>query len=358
MFNNKNFKNKLSKKVLASTVVMSIISSNALAGAIDFSGMPITKLFEEGTFIEATYSQISVDFSGTDIAGIDTGQLTDDIKVYSFTYKQDINEKLSFALIKDTPFYNETTYGEGFFAGVKNEVQVDSITGLLRYKLSENWAVHGGISGHKKDATTYAPATLVEGGYTLETKGNVSFGYVAGATYEIPQYHVLVGLTYFSDVDQELDATENGVETGKFDVTTPESVNLDFRFPVSTENLVFGTVRWTNWDGYEVKPPSGFPIANISEDSYKYSLGALHLFTERWVGFVRGGYESGPNEEQTLNGFYGNIKQFGIGTSYTQDKVKVTGFVNRITTEARTGIIGAFDDGSVTALSLSIQYNF
>ncbi|WP_426359190.1 OmpP1/FadL family transporter [Pseudocolwellia sp. HL-MZ19] len=354
MFNNKN----LNKKVLASTVAMSIISGNTLAGAIDFSGMPMIKLFEEGTFIEATYSQILVDFSGKDVAGFDTGDLTDDIKVYSFTYKQDINEKLSFALIKDTPFYNETTYDEGIFAGVKNKVKVDSITGLLRYKLNENWAVHGGVSGHKKNATTLVPTTLVEGGYTLEAKGNVSFGYVAGATYEIPQYHVLVGLTYFSEVDQELDATENGVETGKFDVTTPESVNLDFRFPVSTKNLVFGTVRWAHWNGYEVKPPSGFPIANTSDDSYKYSLGAVHLFTDQWVGFVRGGYESGPNDEQTLNGFYGNIKQLGIGASYTQDKIKVTGFVNRIVTEAKTGIVGSFDDGSATMLTLSIQYNF
>lgn len=358
MFNNKKIKNKYNKKVLASAVAMAVVSGNALAGAMDFSGMPITKLFEKGNFIEARYSKISVDFSGKDIAGLDTGELTDDINVYSFNYKQDINDELSFAIIKDTPFYNETTYKKGFFSGVKNEVKVDSITGLLRYKFNNNWAMHGGISGHKKDATTLVPSTLVDGGYTLEAKGNVSWGYVAGATYEIPKYHVLIGLTYFSEVDQELDATENGFDTGKFDVTTPESVNLDFHFPVSTKNLIFGSVRWVHWNGYEVKPPSGFPIVNISEDSYGYSLGGVHIFNDQWNGYVRGGYESGPSAEQTLNGFYGSIKKLGIGTSYKMNNTKVSGGVNHIITEGRTGIIGSFPDGSVTVLSLSIQYNF
>lgn len=56
----------LNKKIFACAVGMTLFSGNASAGGIDLTGMPITPLFEVGTFVEGTFTKATLDFSGKD----------------------------------------------------------------------------------------------------------------------------------------------------------------------------------------------------------------------------------------------------------------------------------------------------
>ncbi|ASJ72920.1 hypothetical protein [Granulosicoccus antarcticus] len=349
----------LNREALACAVGMFIVSGNTVAGGIDLSGMSVVRLFDPGTFIEATYTDISLDMTGEDVGGFETGDVKDDFSDLSLVFKHDINEKYSLAVLKDTPFYAQTTHKTGVFAGLANKVETEGITGLLRYKFDKNVAVHGGVSAHKMDALTVVPAAYIPpDGYRLESEGEASYGYVIGVTYEVPDFHALVGLTYFSEVDNTLKANENGVDTGDLELTTPESVNLDFRVPVSPGNIIFGGIRWTGWDGYKVTAPSGFEVASVTEDTVTYQLGAAHVFSPEFIVFARGSYEAGPKADQDPDNFYGAIKQVGVGFAFTKSKTTVTGLINRVTTDAKTGAIGEFDDGTALALSLSLKQNF
>ena len=363
---------RLNRKALVCAIGAAVISGNAAAGGVDFSNMTITDLYEKGTFVDVTYIDIGMDFEGTDVAGFETGQLKDDFNDLSITFKHDIDDKLSFALIKDKPFYAQTTHTQGVFAGAASKVETNAISGYLRYKLNENVAVHGGVNVHKMDALTQAPAHLIAQnpalaavfddprGYKLESDGKPSVGYAVGASYEVPKLHALVGLTYFSEVENELDGKEFGVDAGDFKLTTPESINLDFRFPVSRKDLIFGSVRWTAWDGYNVTGPTGFPIVRQDQDTFVYQLGAAHRFSPKWVGFTRASYKEaeGSAGEQSLDNFTGAVRGLDIGASYTRNKTTFTGSVAHVRAAAKTGAVGTFDDGKALGVGLTIKHRF
>ena len=351
----------LKGKVVACALGMSVISGSAVAGGVDFSGGSVIKLFEVGRFVQGTVTKFSIDFSGTDVGGQDTGQLMDDFTDFSFTYKQDINDKLSFAIIKDTPWFSQTSFKQGLFAGVDNKVESDGVRGLLRYKINDNVAVHGGVNVSTLDGQVTIPAGIdprYPTGLKYSNTGDPSVSYIVGATYEIPKYHALVGLTYFSEADVTAFSTENGVEEGEFKYTAPDFFNLDFRFPVSKKDLVFGGVRFGRWDGYNITTPTGFEAVNSEHNSVGYTLGLAHRFSGKWVGFVRGGYEGPSGALQTVDDYYDGVKQLGVGATYTKNKTSVTGFINNVVTNERTGRIGAFDDGHAASLSLSVKQSF
>ena len=53
----------------------------------------------------------------------------------------------------------------------------------------------------------------------------------------------------------------------------PQSVNLDFQTGIAPDTLVYGLVRWVNWDGWKIAPAglpaaTGLPLIEFDSDAF------------------------------------------------------------------------------------------
>ena len=120
---------------------------------------------------------------------------------------------------------------------------------------------------------------------------------------------------------------------GITEISMPKSVNLDFQTGIAPKTLLFGSMRWTNYEGWEVRAPGlaeNFDAILASKDYniWNYKLGVGRQFTEHWAGAVHAIYE--PSINKTLGPLNPTDGAFGLGVggSYTTDSgVKIGGGV-------------------------------
>ena len=208
---------------------------------------------------------------------------------------------------------------------------------------------------------------------------------MVGVAYEKPEIALRVILTYSSEITFDLDSTEEFPapldifnDNSTTEVVVPQSVNLDFQTGVSKGTLLFGQVRWVNWDGFEVRPQGldtvtglageARPLAFKDYNVTHFKLGVGRQFNATWAGAVQINYT--PDEDNyggVLDVVDGNKGPSASGTYTTPAGVKVTGAAQYIwfgdsDIETGTGTANEnsaeFTDNSGLALLLKVAYNF
>jgi long-subunit fatty acid transport protein len=117
------------------------------------------------------------------------------------------------------------------------------------------------------------------------------------------------------------------------EISMPKSVNLDFQTGIAPKTLLFGSMRWTNYEGWEVRAPAfaeAFDAILASKDYniWTYKLGLGRQITEHWAGAVHAIFE--PAIDKTLGPLNPTDGAFGLGAgaSYTTDSgIKIAGGV-------------------------------
>ena len=380
--------------LLATAAVLS--AGAASAGTISRSEQPVIVLFEKGgengRYVEGAISWGKPDVTGTDSDGNSTGQVGKENWLLGAGFKMDFNDKWSGALIYDQPFgadldYQNSSLLYGGTGGTNADVDALALTALARYKFNENFSVHGGLrvarfgADASLDGTAFAPIS----GYTFEGDEDWGVGGVVGVAYEKPEIALRVILTYSSEITFDLDSTEDfpapldgfyGDSTTE--VVLPQSVNLDFQTGVAKGTLLFGQIRWVNWDGFEVRPQAlntvtglageARPLASKDYNVTHFKLGVGRQFTPTWAGAFQINYT--PDEDNlggVLDVVDGNKGVAASGTYTAPNGLKVTGAAQYIwfgDSDIQTGTGTAnengaeFTDNSGLALLLKVAYNF
>ncbi|MBN8633201.1 MAG: outer membrane protein transport protein [Rhodobacterales bacterium] len=330
----------MKRVLLASSAI--IAATGAYAGGIDRSGQGLGALFEKGRYVELSYGFVSPTVDGRDVAAQPTGDVAGSYSQMSLSYKADINEKLSYAINLDQPFGADVQYGltSPVLGGTSAQAHSYAVTGILRYKFSDAFSVHGGLRMQRSggdirlQGLAYGPLT----NYNVNLADDWAPGYVVGIAFEKPEIALRVALTYNSKITHDFDTTERIGTTQvnpvtETDVDLPQSVNLDFQTGVAKDTLVFGQIRWADWSAFRIDPAWFTPRAGgglVSlEDTITYTLGVGRRFNENWAGSFSVTYE--PKGSDPLvsplaptDGRYGAT----IGVVYTKDNMKVTGGIN------------------------------
>jgi long-chain fatty acid transport protein len=324
------------KRILMATAATFAVASAAQAGGIDRSGQGLGALFEKGRYFELSFGLASPSVEGTDVAGRPTGDVAGTYSQLAFSYKYDINDKLSMAVNLDQPFGADIAYEltSPLLGGTIAKADAYAVTGILRYKFNEAFSVHGGVRmQHAKGNITlrglaYGPLS----GYNVDLAGDWAPGYLVGVAYEKPEIALRVALTYNSAIKHEFDTVQtapfpSGIPT---EVETPQTVNLDFQTGVAKDTLVFGQVRWADWSSFLIDP-AGFPGNGLVEleDTVTYTLGVARRFNESFVGTFSLNYEGGGTDDLVsplapTNGRLGAT----LGAIYTVDNMKITAGIN------------------------------
>lgn len=367
-------------KFTAAGAALLLTTTSVSALGLDRSGQNIGVIFEEGSYAELTFGSVTPSLSGADLAafgGSSIGNVANDYTQLGLGYKRDINQQLSFAVIFDEPFgvdiaYPTTADGGGvMLAGTLAKLESRAITGMLRYKIDENFSVHGGLRAEtiNGDITLAGAAYGPLNGYSVSLAENTAYGYSIGGAYERPEIALRVALTYHSSIEHDFDTTENGAPSLATTVETPQAINLDFQTGVAADTLVFGTIRWAEYSSVIVSP-AGFAAATGGgsltdiDDGVSYNIGIGRRFSDQLSGSISVGYEAeGEDLVSPLSPSNGNYS-IALGAEYkVTDNVAVSGGVRYIkvgdaSPQTAQTARAEFTDNDAVGVGIKIGYSF
>ncbi len=335
-------------------------SGAAMAGGVERTTQSVGVLFEEGRYLEFTFSGASPSVSGVDITGgATTGGFSGDIAEsylnFGAAYKADLNDTWSYAIIYDQPYGADVLYpAAAYFAtGSSAELNSHALTGILQYNMPNNVSLYGGIRAQTLEAEANVPFLA---GYSATGEQDFKFGYLVGIAYEKPEIALRVALTYLSAITHDLTTTESFSATPTItEIETPQAVNLEFQSGIAEDTLLFGSVRWADWTEFNIAPPAfqgtfgpTASLVSFRDDRTTFTLGLGRRLNETWSVAGSVAYEENTG---SLTGNLGPTDGFlrvGLGATYTKDNMKITGGVTYIDIGNATTALGAGTGGSFT----------
>lgn len=334
----------MNKLTLAATALVAA-AGTAQAGGLDRSYTPIDIIFEKGNYAELSFGFADPDLTGSDVLGNAISDVGNDFTLFGGGLKLDFGEKLSFALIFDQPYGADVLYGGSptttMLGGTKADAESQAVTALLKYKMNERVSVYAGPRLVKAKGVialsglAYGPLN----GYNSQFRSDSGVGFVAGAAYEIPEIALRASLTYHSSIDLAMNTVESfptapgvtgaGVFTGATAVELPQSVKLALQSGVAKDTLVFGSIRWSEWEAFTLDPPSAVPNLAQLDNSTTYEIGVGRRVTEKLSASLTYTYEAGGSDNIVSPLAPTNGQQaFTLGAKYkVNDMIDISGGV-------------------------------
>ncbi len=365
------------KNLLAAATAASLAATAGYAGGVDRSGQGIAPIFEDGNYIEFSFTSVNPSVSGTGVfvtPGAMSGDMANSYGYTGMALKFDANDSFSTAFIYEEPFGADVNYpvGTGYFAaGSTANLNSDSFTGIGRYKFGGGFSVHGGVRVQKFDANAMIPFIA---GYTGATSTDTGYGYLVGAAYERPEIALRVALTYNSSIKHKLATAESsfllppGGPSTTTTIETPESINLDFQTGVAPGTLVFGGVRYVNWSDFVIAPAhytflTGVPLVSFADDTITYTLGVGRQLDENWSIAVSAVHEPATGGLKSNLAPTDGRSAIGLGGIYQQDGFKLQAGIQHIWIgDANTNVFGftggSFTDNTALAFGLKAGFTF
>jgi len=341
-------------------------------------GFPETRvLFEKGNYLEASWAAVSPDLNGSggllDPAGLGTGDIFESYDQWAFSLKTNLTSRTSLTLILDQPFGSDTNFPlipTSGYSGTFSRFESNELSGIIKQKIGNRVSVYGGVRLQSLEGATGVPfggAIGFGGPYTSVFERDEGVGFMAGAAYEIPSIKLRFAATYYSEIETTHDSIEIAGTTTvntQTDISTPQSINLEFQSGIAKDTLFFGSIRWVDLSKFAIAPPlftgvTAAPIVEFSEDFITVTGGIGRKITERFDLAFLVRYTPMTNQElPTFGPIDGDISYF-IAPSIQLGQVKVTAIVGYSDLGAATNFAGTrFDDGEVVTAGLRLGYSF
>lgn len=370
------------KHIITALGALALTTTLAQAGGIDRSLLGYSSLFDAGRVMTLGFSNVTPSVSGilqTQIGPLSTGNMAESYTSLSFTYKADLNDKLSYAFFINSPYGADAHYTTGAYTGLEAHWQSNQLAALMKYKVTDRVSVYGGLRFVTSSAKINIPVQMlappvtpiVVGPYNATAASDSQLGYVVGAAYEIPDIALRVALTYESSITHSFDTAEsfgglNGGVTvpGTTDITLPQSVALDFQSGVAKDTLVFGSVRWSEWSKWHVNPSYyagalGEEVTGFDNDVMTYQLGIGRRINENISVFARASYEEAKGGVSSRLSPTDGMTSFGVGGSWTKDNVKITGGVEYVKLgDAVDGSGTQFEGNDALGIGFNVAFTF
>lgn len=293
------------KQMVVAIGAMAFGAGGAMAGKLDRSGTPVDIIFQDGNYAELSLGYANPNIGGADLLGNAVGNVGGDFTVLGGGVKLDFGGRFAFALIMDEPYGSDIQWNGNalttLLGGTFADADSIGLTGLLKYQATDRIAIYGGIRAVRAEGRVglRGLAYGALNGYKVNFDSDYGAGAVLGAAYEIPDIAFRATLTYHSSVDLHMNTTEafpvapgvTGpfVPTGKTNVELPQSVKLELQSGIARDTLVFGSVRWSEWEAFSLDPPSPAPNLAEIDDDFTYEVGIGRRFTDKLsasVGYI------------------------------------------------------------------------
>jgi long-chain fatty acid transport protein len=376
-------------KVLSTAMILATVPmTGAFAAALDRSGQSISAFLQPGNYFEAGISVLDPNVSGkvrngytphaalpASSAGLQNtsvGEMAGDYYFPSAALKLQVTDNFSFGLIYDQPFGAEAEYStgtqkttalpgplaplgnQGLFhngtEGTSVEVKSQSISMLFGYQPTENFNFYAGpvyqtIKGDVQLRGLAYGGNATFGGYNASIKETGDIGWLAGAAFQIPDIALKASVTYRSEIEHSVNVKEsfnsagllaglNAAPSLNTDITTPQSVNLDFQTGIMANTVAFANVRWVDWSSFSIQPykfglasksaaiqaqtgKSEFDLVAYTDDQISATVGVGRKLNDQWAGNVSVGWDSGAGNPVTTLGPTEGYWNVGLGAQFS-----------------------------------------
>ncbi|MFU1476899.1 hypothetical protein ACM25N_03995 [Roseovarius sp. C7] len=361
----------MKSKLVSAACAATVAAGAAHAGGIERRGDPSQILFEEGNqYLEFSVTHVAPNVSGTDTTGGfgPTGNITKSYQNWAFGYKNEINDKITFAFVVDEPVGADVSYDTAgaFFSGSNASVNSIAATAMMKYQFTDRISAYGGLKlqGLSGTIQVISPGTAPSP-YNLNVDKDYQFGYLLGAAYEVPEIAMRVALTYESEIEHEFRDNAGN----PFKVKTPQSVTLNAQSGIAANTLLFGSIRWREWTEFAVAPGDFFslvpgvgavntPIANGTSDVWTYTLGVGRKFSDKWSGAFSLGYEKDNGDVVgNLSGTDG-YWSYGVAAIYQGEGYKITTGVRYIDIGSANTSVASFSGNDAVAVGMKVGWTF
>lgn len=216
--------------------------------------------------------------------------------------------------------------------GTNVSITSQNFTGLLGVKLGEkkNIQIYGGptIQCLEGDVHLRGNAYKTASGYDANITRDTAYGWMAGIAYLKPEIALKAALTYRSEIDHDVNMTENlpalgaaGVGTNEITITMPKSVNLDFQTGLNPTTLLTAKARWVPWSDFAIKPKiygsaSGLNLVSYDDDAWTAEVGLGKKLSPQLAISGAVGYDSGAGNPITSLGPVEGNWNVGLGAKY------------------------------------------
>ena len=365
---------------------MALATTAAHAGGIDRDLLPYSILFEHGRVVELGFSNVTPEVSGSllTLGGpLSTGNMAQSYDKLSLAFKGDFNDKLAYAVFINRPYGADAKYTTGAYTGLEAHWTSDQIAALLKYQVSDRVSVYGGLRYVTSKANILIPPQMLGplGTYTATASSDSRVGYIIGAAYEIPDIALRVGVTYESVITHKFATNEDftGLDGGGADaliaaaaagtnsttsITLPQSIALDFQSGIAKDTLLFGSVRWSEWSKWHVRPALYDSVVHDEVTGFDhnvttYQLGIGRKLSDTLSVFARLGYEAPNHATASRLSPTDGMQSIGIGGSWTKDKVKITGGVEYVKLGDATDASGTkFSGNHALGVGVTVDFRF
>ena len=380
---------RMKLKTLTTAMILATVPmTGAFAAALDRSGQSISAFLQPGNYFEAGISVLDPNVSGkvrngytphaalpASSAGLQNtsvGEMAGDYYFPSAALKLQVTDNFSFGLIYDQPFGAEAEYStgtqkttalpgplaplgnQGLFhngtEGTSVEVKSQSISMLFGYQPTENFNFYAGpvyqtIEGDVQLRGLAYGGSATFGGYNASIKETGDIGWLAGAAFQIPDIALKASVTYRSEIEHSVNVKESFNSAGLFaalnaapsldtDITTPQSVNLDFQTGIMANTVAFANVRWVDWSSFSIQPykfglasksaaiqaqtgKSEFDLVAYTDDQISATVGVGRKLNDQWAGNVSVGWDSGAGNPVTTLGPTEGYWNLGLGAQFS-----------------------------------------
>ena len=394
-------------------------STSVFAAALDRSGQSIAPFLQPGNYFEAGISVLDPDVSGKDTSQNDTGDMANYYYSPNAALKLQATEHFSIGLIYDQPYGANTQYsGKNNFVenrpvpfkgGTSVTVDTEDLNLILGYQPNQNWNIYAGAVYQTLNSTVLLRGTSYSAynGYDFKTGRDEAVGWLVGVAYQIPEIALKTSLTYRAKITHEMNAYEkhgaagmtgsaafdaalnniNNTQGNPTEITTPQSVNLDFQTGIMANTVAFANLRWVNWKDFSIRPykfgaasvlapvvnktgkKDGFDLVAYTEDQYSINAGVGRKINDHWAGNVSVGWDSGAGNPVTTLGPTEGYWNVGVGVQYSPaPNYFIAGGVKYLwlgDAKAQSGsqfntsgYVAEFEDNNAIAYGLKIGYKF
>ncbi len=356
-------------KLILSGLAGLMLTTASHAGGIDRSSLPLSVLFADGQTVHLGFSSVTPSVSGSYVSpltffGPSTGNMAEAYTTMNFALKTDLSDKLSVALMLNQPYGADANYTGGAYTGLEAHWTSSEIAAILKYDVSDQMSVYGGLRNVTSKAEIFIPAVLLGGStYQAVADSNSQVGYLIGAAYEKPEIALRASLTYQSEIVHDFATSElftppggggeslaaaalpGGINTTT-NITLPQSLTLDVQSGIAANTLLFGSVRWSEWSKWHVDPAvyhgaTGDEVTGFDNDVITYQLGVGRKINDKLSVFARLGYEKATGGEASRLSPTDGMTSIGLGGSWTEGNIKITGGLEYV-------MLGDAVDGSGT----------
>ncbi|EPG34546.1 OmpP1/FadL family transporter [Acinetobacter colistiniresistens] len=351
---------------IQTALLLSLVPTTTFAAALDRSGQSIAAFLQPNNYFEAGITVLDPSVSGKDTSKNNTGDMANHYYAPNAALKIQATDKFSIGLIYDQPYGADAEYtGHSNFiesrpvpfkGGTSVTVDTENLNLLFGYQPNQNWNLYAGAVYQTLDSTVLlrGKSYSAYSGYDFKTGKDEAVGWLAGVAYQIPEIALKASLTYRAKIKHEMNAYENhgiagmtgnaGLDAvlnkinhseGTTEITTPQSINLDFQTGIMENTVAFANLRWVNWKDFAIRPykfgaastlppivastgkKDGFDLVAYTDDQYSITTGVGRKFNDQWAGNLSVGWDSGAGNPVTTLGPTEGYWNVGVGVQYS-----------------------------------------